>query len=501
MSEAFRSLAAAHPGAEAVVTEWRTLTRAELNRLADGVAHVLAAEGVTAGGRVGWMMGNRVEVIAVALAAQRLGAVLAPLSYRSAPAELERLLAVARPAMVVCEAATRGALAGIASARLLDVDDPAFGMAVTAAPDSPARPAARGPERLGAGASLLFTSGTTGVPKGALRTRGDPRLAASIAAGFGFTGATRYLASGPLYHSGPGTCALMAISLGGVAGLRPRFEPAGWLRFARRHRVTASFITPTQLRRLVEEIERGADPPTCLTNVVVSGEPFPAELKRRAAAALGPCLIDCYGCTELGPLAYMPAAEMLSRPTSCGRPFPGVEIAAFDGDRRLDPGEAGVLRVRTPLAFDGYLGPGGRLDRCGEWATVGDVGRIDQEGYVHLIDRADGLIISGGVNVFPADVEAVLVEHPCVSRCAVVGLPDERWGQVVCALVVAGGPLTVDGVRDWLRGRIADDKRPRRLFRVRDLPTTATGKMSRAALSGVLAAAEELPASGPLARG
>jgi acyl-CoA synthetase (AMP-forming)/AMP-acid ligase II len=479
--------AGADPGADAVVEERRSLTRAELSLLADRLAHVLAGAGAGAGERVAWIMPNRAEVIAIAVAAQRLGAVLVPLGYRSTPGEVARMLAVARPAVILCDETTTAKLA-TSAAPVLDVDDPGFAAAMQRMPESPVRPRAGGPERLGAGASLLFTSGTTGTPKGALRTRGDPALGGAIADGFGFGRSTRYLASGPLYHSGPGTCALMALSRGGVVGLRPRFDPAAWLAFARKHQITASFITPSQLRWLVEEVEQGAVPPESLVNVVVSGEPFPAELKRRAVAALGTCLIDCYGCTELGPLTYMPAGELLSRPTSCGRPFAGVEIAPFaaGADQPLGPGQPGILRVRTPLAFDGYLGPDGSLARPGDWATVGDIGYLDPDGYLHLVDRADDLIISGGVNIFAAEVEAVLAGHPLVRRCAVLGLPDERWGQVVCAVVVADGPLTTDSLRTWMKGRIADDKRPRTLVLVPELPATGTGKLARAALPGLL---------------
>ena len=493
MSDAFRSLALARPDAVAVIEESRVLTREQLDRLASGMALVLASVGVTAGDRVAWMMRNRAEVIVVVLAAQRLGAVTVPLSYRSVPDELRRLLAVAKPRIVACEAANRDVLTGVTDAQVLNVDDPAIAATSRVEVEPPVHTAEHVAERLGSGASLLFTSGTTGMPKGALRTKGDPRLGACIADGFGFSATTRYLAAGPLYHSGPGTCALMALSRGGVVGLRPRFEPADWLAFARSQGITASFLTPTQLRALVTEIEQGAEGPGSLTNIVVSGEPFPAGLKRRAVAALGPCLIDCYGCTELGPLACMSARDLLSRPESCGRPFPGVQIAAFDGERQLGPRERGVLRVRTPLAFEGYLDPGGHLDRCDDWASVGDVGYVDEDGYVHLIDRADDLIISGGVNIYPADIEAVLDDHPDIRQCAVVGVPDGRWGQVVCAVVVTDRTLTTEGVRAWLLGRIADDKRPRRVFRVADLPATGTGKVARSRLRGILADAEELP--------
>jgi len=451
-------------------------------------AAVLAQSGVGPGQRVAWMMHNRAEVILLALASRRLGAVVVPFSYRSSPPELRRLIQVARPVAVVAERATRPQLEAAGAAHLIDVDDPswelAFANASVRLPDA----VAASTDRLGAGASMLFTSGTTGAPKAALRARGDRRLAGVIADGFGFTAGRRFLAAGPLYHSGPWTCALMALARGGAVAVRPRFDAAEWLAFAGANHITSTFITPTQLRQLVVEVEAGAAAPASLTNLVVSGEPFPPELKARAAAALGECLVECYGCTELGPLTAMPAAEFSRRPASSGRPFAGVELAAFDGETRLGPGQVGLLRARTPLAFDKYvIGEGEQPDASpGGWATVGDVGHVDEDGYVYLVGRADEMIISGGVNVFPPDVEAVVLEHPDIESCAVFGAPDERWGQVVCAAIVSKRPVPLAELRTWLRGRIADDKRPQRVFGVAALATTPTGKVSRRLLRAEL---------------
>ncbi|GAA3733928.1 class I adenylate-forming enzyme family protein [Salinactinospora qingdaonensis] len=495
MSEAFRALAAAAPEALAVVDDTGSLSRAQADQRVEALAARLRAHGAGPGDRIAWSMPNRAEVVLLALAAQRVGAVVVALSYRSSRAELSRMLAFAQPAVAVVDATTHEAVAGAAdSVALLDVDaaeatetggDPPPSEERTAPP----APAGAATGRLGAGASMLFTSGTTGSPKAALRTSGDAALSTAIADAFGFHSATRYLSSGPLYHSGPWTCALMVLARGGAVVLRPSFDPVGWLAAARRHGVTASFCTPTLLRRLVEAVESGAPAPETLETVVVSGEPFRPELKRRAVAALGHVLLDCYGSTELGPMTAMPPASLLERPTSCGRPFPGVEVAAFEGQERLGPGHVGLLRGRTPLAFAGYLRDGADApDDSGQgWATVGDLGFVDDDGYVHLIDRSDDMIISGGVNIFPADVEAVLSQHPEIRQCAVVGAPDPEWGQAVCAFVVGDRPLEVAEVRAWLRGRISDDKRPRRVVNVSELPTTGTEKIARAQLRERLA--------------
>jgi acyl-CoA synthetase (AMP-forming)/AMP-acid ligase II len=434
-------------------------------------------------------MRNRTEVAVLAFAAQRLGAVVVPLSYRASPPEVARLLATARPAAVVVDAAIRDAVAAGTTAPILDVDGRSLDALPAGATEYIGAPSAS--DRLGAGASMVFTSGTTDSPKAAVRTRGDAELGRQIARCLGLT-AARYIASGPMYHSGPWTCGLMALSSGGAIVLQRKFEPEGWVTAVIDHAVEATFTTPTQLRRIVTAVEEGAPRPTSLRSVVVSGEPFPPELKTRAVAALGPCVVECYGCTELGPLAWMPATDLLHRPSASGRPLPGVEIAAFRGEgaecRRAPAGVIGVLRARTPLAFDGYVGvDGDGCDRTADgWTSVGDVGFLDDEGYVHLVGRADDMIITGGVNVFPADVERVLLEHPAVEECAVVGVPDPDWGEAVCAVVVAADPISLAEMRTWLKGRISDEKRPRRLVVVGALPTTATDKLSRRALRDAL---------------
>jgi len=488
MSEAVRARACAAPDALAVRAESGSLTFVQLDRQADRLAHVLTGFGVRAGDRIAWLLHNRSEILLAALAAQRLGAATVPLSYRLAPAELERVLAVSRARLVLTENATTAAVTDAAATPTANVDSEAFAEALAEAPETPVKADTSHPDRLGSGSSIVFTSGTTGSPKGAVRTGGDRKLAEAIAAAFGFTPETRYLAAGPLYHSGPLTCALMVLARGGTVTLLPRFEPGRWLDTARRHQLDSGFLTPTQLRRLVLATQSGTPAPTTLRSVVVSGEPFPAALKQQATQAFGEAFVDCYGCTELGPLAAMPAGSLLARPTSSGQPFPGVELKAFDGDHPLGPGETGVLRARTPLAFAGYLDPETGLParENHDWLTVGDIGYLDHDGYVHLVDRSNDLIITGGVNVFPADVEAVLAEHPEVRHCAVVGLPDDHWGEIVCAAVVSPAELTVDEIRSWLAGRIADDKRPRRLVRVASLPTTDTGKTSRRLLRAAL---------------
>ncbi|SFP67979.1 class I adenylate-forming enzyme family protein [Amycolatopsis rubida] len=466
--------------AAAIVSESGQLSRDELEREVTRWAALLRSRGAGPAGRVAWLLPNRPEVLTVALAARRIGAQAVALGGRSTPGELAGRLAVAQPAVVVASGAARELLELLhGKENVLDADDPPEPAGDPGIP----RAAADG-GRLGAGASLLFTSGTTGSPKAALRTRGDRRLSDAIARGFRLGPSSRFLVGGPLYHSGPWTCALMTLSLGGTVVLLPRFDERSWLDSAVEHRCDSGFLTPTQLARLVSFARARPGPRPPLSHVVVSGEPFPDRLKRAALDVFGEGFVECYGCTELGPMCALPAEEFLARPGSCGRPFDGVRIAAFRGARRLPAGEAGTLRALTPLAFDGYVsGPGQTpAGRDGDWGSVGDVGFVDEEGYVHLAGRDDDLIITGGVNVFPSDVEEVLAGHPDVEACAVFGLPDPRWGEVVAAAVRSGRRLELAEVRDWLRGRIADDRRPRRLFLVDELPVTATGKLARRVL-------------------
>lgn len=468
-----------------VVERDRALTQEQLDDMVDRYAAALAAHGAGPEGRVGWLMANRAEALAVALAARRLGAPVVAFSRRCTPDELAGRVAVAAPVVIVADRTDRDrVLAGAGEVPVLDVDCPLPRGAAVA-------PRGQDADRLGAGASLLFTSGTSGDPKAALRTRGDRRLAGTIADGFGIGPATRFLVSGPLTHSGPWTCALMTLARGGVVGLLSGFDAAAWLGFAAEHAMNSGFLTPTQLRFLVREARDRPGRRPAPTHVVVSGEAFPDALKRAAVETFGPGFVECYGSTELGPTTALPAREFADRPGASGLPFDGVEVAAFRDGRRLGPGAEGVLHVRTPLAFDGYVSGGGLVpptDVAGGWSTVGDLGFVDEDGYVHVTDRGDDVIISGGVNMVPADIEAVLGTHPGVRDCAVFGVPDPVWGQRVAAAVVSDGDLDAAAVRTWLRGRISDDKRPYDVIRVAELPVTGNGKVSRRELAKMFGA-------------
>ncbi len=482
----------------AVVEVDRTLTRSELDEMVDRFVTALAAHGAGPSGRVGWIMANRAEVLAVALAARGLGAPVVAFGRRCTAEELASRIAVAAPVVIVVDGVERQRVQDVAGGvPLLDVTGPL--------PEGPGLVVARAEptgdtDRLGAGASLLFTSGTSGRPKAALRTRGDRRLAERIANGFGIGARTRFLVSGPLTHSGPWTCALMSLSRGGTVGLLRGFDAEAWLDFASEHGMNSGFLTPTQLRRLVRAGRDRRDRLPAPTHVVVSGEPFPDALKREAVHLFGPGFVECYGSTELGPTTALHAREFADHPGSSGRPFDGVEVAAFRDGRRLGAGEEGVLHARTPLAFDGYVGGDERLGTArreenpapgGGWQTVGDVGFVDADGYVHVTGRADDMIISGGVNMVPADIEAVLGGHPDVRECVVFGVPDPVWGQRVAAAVVSDTELDAAQVRDWMRGRISDDKRPYDVLRLPELPMTANGKVSRPALAAMLAAVRD----------
>ncbi|MCA1706151.1 MAG: acyl--CoA ligase [Actinobacteria bacterium] len=487
------------PDDPAVIDERGATSWASLEDAVQRCARLLRGAGAGPAGRVGWMLPNRVEALVVALAARRIGAPVVAVSYRSVVAELRALMRVAAPVVIVADNATVPVLLAAGSLpAVVNVDH--------LPPDSsapvPMTAPYTVPDRLGAGASLLFTSGTTGPPRAALRIKGDRRLAEVIADSFRIGRDTRFLVAGPLYHSGPWTCALMTLARGGMVGLRPRFVADDWLDFAVTHQMNAGFLTPTQLRRLVDAAPLARLLPV-LSDVILSGEPFPAELKKRALEIFGPGFIECYGCTELGPLTALPAQDFVAHSGSSGRPFPGVQVAAFDRARQLQPGAVGMLHARTPIAFEGYLGddqsPQPHAGTDG-WKEVGDVGFVSSDGHVHVLGRSDDVIISGGVNIHPADVEAVLGAHPAVRSCGVFGLPDPRWGEVVAAAVVCRRRLSLAEVRAWMRGRIADDKRPHRLYEVESLPVTPNGKVSRRALrngfhpaSGVISSMRTAP--------
>jgi acyl-CoA synthetase (AMP-forming)/AMP-acid ligase II len=253
--------------------------------------------------------------------------------------------------------------------------------------------------------------------------------------------------------------------------------------------VTSAFVSPVHLKRIValpDDVLAAADL-SSLRSVIVNAAPVPYALKQEVVAKLGDgFLYEVYGSTELGISTVLAPQDQLRKPGSCGRAYGdiGLKVVGADG-AELPAGEAGELFVRTPQAIDGYYGPVEQLPELpGGWKSVGDVARLDDDGYLYICDRKTDMVISGGMNVYPAEVEAVLHGHPDVADVAVFGVPDDEWGELVHAAVVAkpGCALGAPDLDAFVAGRLAGFKRPRSWDLRAELPRTDSGKLLKRVL-------------------
>jgi long-chain acyl-CoA synthetase len=480
-----------------------TTTFAELNEMVNRLAHGLRAAGAQAGERLVWCGPNSLEVLATIHAARKLGLVAVPLSYRFNAEEMAYVIDNSDATVVVVDAEQAPLVASVLGDIPKVRDVVCFGGAAPAGTRAwddvlDGQPVAEpdGVNVAEAGAAMIYTSGTTGKPKGALRTSTDRTLV------FALLGELRllhensvHLTTGPLYHSGPLAFASLSHTLGAPIVVLRKFDPVRWIALVRDHRVTNTFSAPTQLKRIValpdDEVAK-ADLSSMIC-LIANAAPVPYALKQEVIDKLGDgFLFEVYGSTELGVDTVLPPEDQLRKPGSCGKPYGGIEIKIVKDDGAIaGTGEAGELFVRTTLAMDGYHRTAEQLaelekapdDELG-WKSVGDVAYVDDEGYVYICDRKKDMIISGGVNIYPAEVEAVLHAYPDVLDVAVFGIPDDEWGERVHAIVQPkpGTTITADDLRTFVEPRLANYKRPRD-YEFRDsLPRTDSGKLLKRVL-------------------
>ena len=341
-----------------------------------------------------------------------------------------------------------------------------------------------------AGATMIYTSGTTGKPKGAMRTGADAGAVAAMLERLNLLvarpGAHHHRAALPL---GPLSFASFAHTFGGTIVVLRKFDPTAWLRLVKEHRVTDTFTAPTQLKRIVAlppgELAR-ADLSSMHT-LIANAAPVPYALKQELIEKLGDgFLYEVYGSTELGVVSILPPEDQLRKPGSCGKTYGPIEVRIVRDDGTEAPvGEPGELFIRTTLEMDGYHHTDERLtEHDADWKSVGDVAYLDDEGYLFICDRKKDMIISGGVNIYPAEIEAVIHEHPAVLDVAVLGVPDDEWGERVHAIVQprVEADLDLDELRAFVEARVGGYKRPRE-YEVRDeLPRTESGKLLKRVL-------------------
>jgi fatty-acyl-CoA synthase/long-chain acyl-CoA synthetase len=496
--------AAAQPGKLALVDDrpgapvlrW---SYAELNLRVNRLANQLLARGVRPGERVIWCGMNSPEVVALSHAARKVGATAVPLNYRLAPDEAAYVVDNS-DAVLVWSDADQAELFAAVRPRIPKVRE----VAIFAGPARPGQTDASGwleagdeaePAPPGAPAeasTMIYTSGTTGHPKGAVRRgSGDPEQLRALVGFIGYQPDDVYLSTGPLYHSGPGGFMGIAFALGNTVVLQRKFDPEDWLRLVESHRVTTTFSAPTPIRmvcNLPAQVKARYDARS-LRRMVANAAPWSFALKQAYLADFPQdSLFEVYGSTELGVNTILRPEDQLRKPGSCGRAAPGVEIKLVDdeGHEVLKPNVPGELFVRSRSVFQTYHKAQEKYEaeRRGEFHTVGDVAYFDDEGFYFICDRKKDMIISGGMNVYPAEIEAALEAHPDVYDVAVIGVPSEEWGESVHAVVVPrpGASPSPEAIVAFARAHLAGYKLPRSVSFLPELPRTGSGKILKRVL-------------------
>jgi long-chain acyl-CoA synthetase len=334
-------------------------------------------------------------------------------------------------------------------------------------------------------AVILYTSGTTGTPKGAELTHANlMRNADASIALFGFDQDTVVLGSLPLFHSFGQTCTLnAAMKAGAAVSLLPRFDAGKALEIIQRDRVNVFQGVPTMYGALLNQPERESYDTSSLRLAVSGGASLPVELLRGFEETFACKILEGYGLSETSPVASFNHPDKERKPGSIGTPIGGVEMKLVDGDRRdVAPGEVGEIAIRGHNVMKGYLGrPDATAEAISEdgWFHSGDLARMDEDGYFFIVDRKKDMIIRGGFNIYPRELEEVLYEHPAVREAAVVGIPHASLGEEVGAAVSLkpGLEATAEELRDFVKAQVAAYKYPRKIWFLDELPKTATGKI------------------------
>jgi fatty-acyl-CoA synthase/long-chain acyl-CoA synthetase len=481
------------PHAVAQIEEDRRLTWGELLERRNRLANALVKQGVGRGEHVIVYAPNSLECLLASSATRAANAVPVPMNHRLVAEEVAYILDnsdavaafVGSPFVAAADAVRRHADKIRLWVLLGDERRSwATSLAELLAQGSADLPAVDPTQ--GLGGSMIYTGGTTGRPKGAFRAASDPQVTLAYMQALGMIhDAHVHLVAGPLYHSAPGSFALFTAVVGGTVVVMRRFDPEHALHLIQQHRVTSTFMAPALLKRIVDlpEAVRARYDVSSMRSLVVAAAPCPMRVKEEALAYFGPCFYEFYGSTELGINTVLRPEDVQRKPGSCGRAAPSVEIALLDDDGNPVPvGQPGELYVRRfgGMYDDYYKNPDAtRQTRRGDWYSVGDVAWVDAEGYYTLCDRKRDMIISGGVNIYPAEIEDALHRHPAIEDVAVFGVPDDDWGERVHAAVQLrdGHTLTLDGLRAFARQHLADYKVPREVSFPSDFPRDTAGKL------------------------
>ena len=470
---------------------------ADLDRRANQLGHHLLSLGVDRTTKVVWCGQNSAALLLGVHAIGKVGAVGVPLNYRLSPEEAAYIIDDCDARVVYVDEEYRGLISGIRH-RLEKVGDVLVFDGDGELERQAARCPATAPEVAEAGgtpSTMIYTSGTTGKPKGAVRSRSAGVSAAAGLLGLiGLLPEDVYLTTGPLYHSGPGGFAAVAAALGNTVVVQHKFDPEDWLRLVETYQVTTTFTAPTPIRMICSLPAAVKDryDRSSMKRLLANAAPWTQALKKMYLADFPTdSLWEVYGSTELGVDTVLAPADHLRKPGSCGQAAPGIEIKLFDEDGRevTEPYVMGELYVRSATMFDAYYKADEKYQAAsrGDFHTVGDIAYRDDENYFYIADRKHDMIISGGMNIYPAEIEAALDASPDIYEVAVFGIPNEEWGESVHAAVVPSRPgVTQADITSFAREHLANYKVPRSVNFVDELPKTGSGKVLKRELRAAL---------------
>jgi fatty-acyl-CoA synthase len=479
------------PKRPALTFEGKTSTYGEMQARFDKLAAALRAGGVCRGDRVAFIGFNQPAFFETMFAAARLGAIFVPLNFRLTGPELEYIIGDAGVHTLVADSAHRGVIDGIRTKlpckTYLSADANAADWPSLATFAAKASPLAKG-EPIGTGevAIIMYTSGTTGRPKGAMLTHDNiwwNNSMSLLTIDSHETDATLVVA--PLFHiGGLNVTTLTAFQKGAHVILHRGFDPARWIEDIAKYKVTTAFAVPAMLLAVSQNPAFESADLSSLRTIICGGAPVPEPLLQLYAKC-GVPIDQGYGLTETAPMVTFLTREWgAAKLGSAGRPgfFIDVALAGADGKLLHEPGARGEVLCRGPNVMKGYWNKpeatAAAIDAEG-WFHTGDVGYFDADGFLYICDRVKDMIISGGENIYPAEVEAVLYAHPAIAEVAVLGQPDDKWGEAVVAVAALkpGASLALEELRAWGGERLARYKLPSRLETIEALPRNPAGKV------------------------